>query len=99
MVRALFEYELEEHIEEYLQSKRVDGDKYLFVVTENTDHVAMLLIDEQDNIHINEAARTILQELWGDAYWSNMKTLIPNIAAELNAGYLSANGVKVADEA
>jgi hypothetical protein len=26
--QALFEYELEEHIEEYIQSKRADGDKY-----------------------------------------------------------------------
>jgi hypothetical protein len=28
MARALFEYELEEHLEEYLQSKQEDGDKY-----------------------------------------------------------------------
>ena len=26
--KALFEYELEEHIEEYLQSKQADGDEY-----------------------------------------------------------------------
>ncbi len=45
MVRALFEFELEEHIEEYLQSKRADGDKYFFAITEHTNDVAMLLID------------------------------------------------------
>ena len=45
MAQALFEYELEEHVEEYLQSKRTDGDKYFFAVTEDTNDVAMLLID------------------------------------------------------
>lgn len=42
---ALFEYELEEHIEEYTQSKHIDDDKYFFAVTEHTDDIAMLLID------------------------------------------------------
>ena len=43
MARALFEYELEEHIQEYLLSKQEDGDKYFFAVTEHTNDVAMLL--------------------------------------------------------
>ena len=34
--RALFEYELEEHIEEYLRSKQIDDDKYFFAVTGST---------------------------------------------------------------
>jgi hypothetical protein len=60
--------------------------------------VAMLLIDEQDNLPINEAARSVLQDLWEDAYWENMKLLIPTIAEQLNAGYLSASEVKMIDE-
>ena len=93
--RALFEYELEEDIEEYRLSKQADGDKYFFVVTEKTNDVAMLLIDEDDNIHINEDARTLLQKLWkGTAYKHNMQQLIPDMAEQLDAGYLFTAGVK-----
>ena len=55
----------------------------------------MLLIDEHDTVHINEDARTVLRSLWGDAYTTNMQRLIPKMAADLQAGYLSASGVKV----
>ena len=92
---ALFEYELREHIEEYLESKHTDGDRYFFAVTEHTNDVAMLLIDEHDTIHINEDARTVLRALWGNAYTTNMQRLIPKMAEDLQAGYLAASGVKV----
>ncbi len=65
---ALFDYELREHIEEYLQSKHTDHDRYFFAITEHTNDVAMLLIDEQDTVHINEDARAVLRTLWRDAY-------------------------------
>ena len=97
LIEALFEYELEEHIDEYRQSKREDGDKYFFAVTEHTNDVAMLLIDEHDNVHINEDARTLLRRLWRDAYKKNMQVLIPQMAEELDAGHLFIAGVKVSD--
>lgn len=95
--RALFEYELEEHIEEYIQSKHADRDDYFFAVTEHTDDVAMLLIDKQDTVHVNEAARALLITLWQKAYRKNFRLLIPNMARELDAGYLFSAGVKVRD--
>jgi hypothetical protein len=67
---------------------------WLFFVTEHTNHVAMLLIDENDQVHVNEAARTVLKQLWAGAYESNIKKLIPDIAEQLEAGYLFAAGVK-----
>lgn len=93
--RALFEYELEEHIEEYVLSKQEDGDKFFFAVTEHTNDVAMLLIDESNDILVNEDARALLRKLWGDAYRKNLQVLIPQMAEELDAGYLFAAGVKV----
>ena len=93
--QALFEYELKEHTEEYIQSKRTDGDKYFFAITEHTNDVAMLLIDEQDNVHVNNEARTLLKKLWRDAYKENLQRLIPDIAGELDAGFLYTAGVKL----
>ena len=92
---ALFDYELREHIGEYLQSKQTDNDRYFFAITEHTNDVAMLLIDECDSVHINEAARAVLRTLWRDAYPKNIQQLIPKMVQDLNAGYLFAAGVKV----
>jgi hypothetical protein len=91
---ALFEYELEEHLEEYLLSKRADRDKFFFAITEHTNDVAMLLIDENDQVHINEDARTVLKELWSSVYRENIRKLIPHMAEQLDAGYLFAAGVQ-----
>jgi hypothetical protein len=95
--QALFEYELEEHIQEYIQSKRADRDKFFLAITEHSNDVAMLLIDEADNVHINEAARELLKQLWRGAYKKNLQTMIPGMADTLAAGYLYAAGVKVVD--
>jgi hypothetical protein len=96
MAFALFEYELEEHIDEYLKSKQEDDDDYFFAVTEHTNDVAMLLIDKDDNIHVNEEARALLKKLWPkSAYKYNMQVLIPQMVDELSKGFLFVSGVKI----
>ena len=57
----------------------------------------MLLIDERDNIHVNQEARASLKKLWRDAYQLNLQRLIPDIAGELNAGFLYTAGVKLVE--
>src|SRR5712672_1353008 len=79
LAQTLFEYELKEHIEEYKQSKRADGDKFFFAITEHTQGVAMILIDESDQVHINEAARDLLKKLWPKTYKKNLQLLIPDM--------------------
>jgi hypothetical protein len=95
LARALFEYELEEHVDEYARSKQTDGDEYFFAVTEHSNDVAMLLIDKGDQLHVNEDARALLKKLWRAAYRRNLEVLIPQMVEELNAGYLFTAGVKV----
>ena len=92
LVKALFEFELQEHIAEYIQSKHDDGDQYFFAITEHTNDVAILLIDDQDAVHINEGARSKLKALWRTSYVENFQKLIPNIARQLDSGHLSATG-------
>lgn len=67
-------------------------------MTEHTNDVAMLLIDEDDHIYINAEARTMLKELWRDAYRENIQIIIPRMAEQLKAGYLFTVGVKEIDE-
>lgn len=95
MVKALFEYELEEYIDEFVASKRADGDSYLIAVTERTNDVAMLLLDEDDVVYVNEEARAILKKFWRNSYQRNLERLIPDMAECLDDGYLYHAGVAI----
>ena len=94
MQYGLYAYELEELLDELKASLAADQDDYLFAVTENSGHVAMVLIEKAGQVYINEQAREKLQALWSVAYTSNMKKLIPTFARQLHQGELPINGVK-----
>jgi len=91
---SLYEYELEEKLEELKSSLEKDQDDYIFAVTENSGHVAMVLIEESGKIYINEQAREQLKTVWKHAYHHNMRILIPAFARQLYNGELPINGVK-----
>lgn len=96
--RALFEFDLEARIEAYLQSKHEDGDKFLFVIAEKSNEIAMMLIDENDEVHANEDARALLMKLWqGEIYKSNIRLFMPDMVNELDKGNHYFVGVKVAE--
>ncbi|MGL5833371.1 MAG: hypothetical protein ACRC1Z_09085 [Waterburya sp.] len=90
----LYQWELEEHVPEYFASKKQDQDKYFIAITEHTNDVAMLLIDDQNRLHINEQAKTKLKQYWKKSYNQNVKKLIPQIAQNLFNGYIFATGIK-----
>jgi len=96
MQRALYDHELAGVVDELKDSLAQDNDDYIFTVTENRGHVAMVLIEKTGQLHINEEAREKLKAFWPAAYESNMKTLIPVFAQQLQAGELPINGVKIA---
>lgn len=96
MAYELFKYELEEHIDEYLKSKQDDNDDYFFAVTEHTNEVAMLFIDGDDKVYVNEEARAMLRKQWPESvYRHNMQLLIPQMVDELSKGFLFVTGVKI----
>jgi hypothetical protein len=59
MQYELYEYELEELLDEWKSSMAKDKDDYIFSVTENSGHVAMVLIQKTGEVHINEEASSI----------------------------------------
>lgn len=97
MRQELYEWEVEEHLAYFQDSLIRDNDDFLFVVTEHTNDVAMLLLEKSGEVHINEAAREKLKELWKNTYLGNMKMLIPDFAKLLDAEHLAVYGVKIAD--
>jgi hypothetical protein len=94
MERALYEYELEEHIDYWYEGLKADRDEFVFVVTENSGDVAMVLITADKTVYINEEAREQLSKEWPLAYKTNIKRLIPMMAEDLANDILSVNGVK-----
>ncbi len=79
--RVLFEFDLEDRIVAYLQSKHEDGDNYLFVIAEKSNAIAMMLIDENDEVHVNAEARALLMKLWqGENYKNNVLLFMPDMA-------------------
>lgn len=98
MQYGLYEYELEELVDELTSSLAADQDDFIFAVTENNGHVAMVLIEKSGQVHINEQAREKLRTFWPAVYDSNLRRLIPAFAKQLHAGELPINGVKTIGE-
>ena len=94
MYYSLYEYELQESLNEFKLSLEPDQDDYIFVVTENRGHIAMVVIDKSGQVYINEQVRDKLRTVWHDAYDRNMRILIPALARQLPNGELPINGVK-----
>lgn len=83
MALSLYEYELVEHIDYWKDNLKKDNEDFLVVVTVNTGHVAMLLINKENKLYINENARKQLQKYWKLNYENNIKLLLPNMVVDL----------------
>lgn len=94
MEQSLYEYELEEHIDYWYDGLKADRDDFVFAVTENSGHVAMVMIMPDKTVFVNEVARAKLSEFWRSNYAVNMKQLIPMMAEELADDIIFVNGVK-----
>lgn len=94
MAYALYEYELEENLADWVASMERDGDDFILSLTEHSNDVAMALLHKTDGLYINENAREKLKSLWLDQYANNIKKMIPYWAVELSAGSIPLMGVK-----
>lgn len=95
MKNSLYEYELKNLLDELKASMLQDKDNFIFAITENSGHVAMMLVEKSGQVYINEQARVRLMSLWPAAYGNNLKKLIPVFSRQLNNGEIPINGVKV----
>ena len=98
MEHGLYEYDMEEHLDEWYAGLIADGEELVFVLTENSGHVAMVLIMKDRTVYVNEDAREKLSQLWVVAYAQNMKLLIPQMAEDIDRGFFSVNGVVVTNK-
>ncbi len=102
MEYALYEYELEDLLDDFNESLLEDNDDFLFAITTQKNNVtrredtAMVLIEPSGTVHINESARAKLKAVWKGAYAGNIKKIIPGFANQLYEGEIAVNGVKTA---
>jgi hypothetical protein len=95
MFESLYKHEMEEHIGYWTEGMKKDKDDFVFAVTENNGHAAMVVITKNEELLINEPARAFLKKAWKKQYHKNIEILLPAMAAELAAGYFSVNRVKI----
>ena len=95
---ALFEYELEENLDFYVSSRIKDQDKYFLAITENSHDVAMILVNEKNQVLVNNSAKKELQHYWGKNYENHMNKLIPKIAKALAQDLIYITGINEYDK-
>ena len=96
MVYALYEYELEEHIDYWYDGLQRDRNEFVFAVTEHSGDTAMVCITKEKKLYVNEEGREWIKGLWGEVYRRNMELLIPVMANELANDIIAVNGVSIA---
>jgi hypothetical protein len=92
---SLYKYELEEHIDFWKEGLIRDKNDFIFVVTENNGHAAMLVITKKDELLINVAARDFIKNVWKKRYNQNIKNLLPSMVSDLDSGCFSLTGVTI----
>jgi len=95
---GLYEYELKEHLDVWYKGLKDDHDDYVFIVTENSGHVAMVLMSKNKTVFVNESAREKLSELWLLNYENNLKLMLPMLAGDIDDGFFGVTGVRVIDK-
>lgn len=104
MAEGLYEYELEELLDELKASMLEDDDDSIFALTVHKNDetlkydTAMVLIEKSGEVHINEAAKAKLKEIWIGSYGVNMRKLLPEFIEQLNEGEIPINGIKTVDQ-
>ncbi|MEQ1635829.1 MAG: hypothetical protein ABL903_03995 [Methylococcales bacterium] len=100
MAAQLYEYELEAMLDELKAMMLEDGDDSIFAITVHKNDLtlkqdtAMVLIEKSGEVHVNEAAKAKLKEIWIGSYAVNMRKLLPEFAEQLRDGEIPINGIK-----
>lgn len=93
----LYHNNLEEMIDDLKESLINDDEDYIFSLVCDGSSTAMIMIDMNGEIYINEDARTKLKSLWLNNYSKNLNMFIPEFAYELHKNMMPIMGFNVID--
>jgi hypothetical protein len=72
-----------------------DADDALICIVAEKDKAAMLLVEANNKVLRNDAARGRLKRIWKENYEINVLKLIPLFADHLSQGMLGVAGIKL----
>ncbi|MBD2175679.1 hypothetical protein H6F42_01935 [Pseudanabaena sp. FACHB-1998] len=95
MDTALYQDKLSGHVEEWYEELMADEGSFVFVIAEREENIAMVMIDKDKNILMNEAGREKLAKVWAKNYVKNTKFLISDLADRINEYGLAITGITI----
>ncbi|MEI6428213.1 MAG: hypothetical protein WCO45_07460 [Pseudanabaena sp. ELA607] len=95
MDSSLYQDKLSGHVEEWYQELINEQGGFVFVIAERDENIAMVMIDKDKNILMNEAGRAQLAKIWAKNYVKNKKFLIPDLADRLDEYGIAITGITV----
>lgn len=91
----MYDEVLADFVELMKESLRQDADDALICVVAETDEAAMLLVEANNEVLRNDAARHRLKQIWKENYKANVLKVIPLFVDHLSQGMLGVAGIKV----
>jgi hypothetical protein len=82
-------------VDQMRESLRQDGDDALICVVAETDKAAMLLVEANNKVLRNDAARRRLKQIWKENYETNVLKVMPLFADHLSQGMLGVAGITI----
>ena len=86
---------LADFVDQMKESLRQDADDALICIVAETDKAAMLLVEANNKVLCNNAARRRLKQIWKENYVMNVLKVIPIFVDHLSQGMLGVAGIKV----
>ena len=91
----LYDEVLADFVEQMKESLHKDADDALICLVGEIDQAAMMLVEVDNKVLRNDAARLRLKQLWKENYESNVSRLIPILVDHLNQGMLGVAGIRM----
>jgi hypothetical protein len=91
----LYDEVLADFVEQMEESLRQDANDALICVVAETHEAAMLLVEANNEVLRNDAARYRLKQIWKENYGANVLKVIPLFVDRLNQGMLGVAGIKI----
>jgi hypothetical protein len=91
----MYDLVLADFVDQMRESLERDADDALICVVAETDEAAMLLVEANNKVLGNDAARSRLKQIWKENYEMNVLKVIPMFVDHLSQGMLGVAGIKV----
>jgi hypothetical protein len=95
MDTSLYQDILSGHVEEWYEELIAEQGDCVFVIAERDENIAMVMIDKDKNILMNESGRAQLTKIWMKNYVKNMKFLLPNLADRIDEYGFAITGITI----